>query len=181
MPTTTLDPSFLAPTRIILFGKVFSGLSVNTVSSAAPSAAASSIAATLTGLSGGAQVARIFSFSYEGQYQKLPWPMLFVVSGPGTALPATPAIDDAGLEAQDWDFASDILAWPVDKADNAICLDLLIGRFDDVLLGQVALAQDDATARSALASRSAATSRSAAVFRSAATFRSAMIGPHQDR
>src|SRR5688572_5040014 len=91
------EETFFDPTRIVLFGKRFNGLSVQQAAIAraagpAPGAAASPLRAAIQNLASGASVARIFSFSYEGYYQKLPWPMLFVVSGPGIAPSSTPSV-----------------------------------------------------------------------------------------
>ena len=130
--------------------------------------------------------ARIYGFSFEGHYYKLPRPLLFLVRGDGHARapedPPAATGDDrqfntrfTGIEGKDWQFGSDILVWAVDKHDIAVCLDLEIGRYEQVLLQWFIASEEEAANRSASASRSATSSRSAASFRSAA------LGPHQGR
>jgi hypothetical protein len=137
--------------------------------------------------------ARIYGFSFEGHYYKMPRPLLFLVRGDGRSrvpedLPAAPGGSRAfntrftGIEGKDWQFADDIRVWAVDKHDIAICLDLEIGNYEQVLLESTLDAQEEMGARSAGASRSAGSSRSRAMaLRSAGSFRSAGHGPHQDR
>jgi hypothetical protein len=181
------------PTRIVLFGKPFPGLQAVAPKSAAgasafqqalakaAAAAAAAAAPKQKGGAAGCSVARIFSFAYEGRYYKLPWPMLFLVGGVGVAPGKTPSAAVTGIEGQDWTFSVDILAWSVDRYDIAICLDMLVGRYEDLLLGPDGLLQDDAAPRTAAISRSATAARTATAFRTAATARTAMIGPHQER
>ena len=89
--------------------------------------------------------ARIYSFSFEGHYYKMPRPLLFLVHGPGRSrVPEDLPPDNGGerqfntrfvgIEAKDWHFGSDIQVWAVDKHDIAICLDIEIGVYDQVLL-----------------------------------------------
>ncbi len=137
--------------------------------------------------------ARIYGFSFEGHYYKMPRPLLFLVRGGGRSrvpedLPAAAGGSRAfntrftGIEGKDWQFADDIRVWAVDKHDIAICLDLEIGNYEQVLLELTLDAQEEMGARSAGAARSAGSSRSRAMaLRSAGSFRSAGHGPHQDR
>lgn len=131
--------------------------------------------------------ARIYGFSFEGHYYKLPRPLLFLVRGDGHARapedpPAATGGDRefstrfTGIEGKDWQFGSDILVWAVDKHDIAVCLDLEIGRYEQVLLQWFIASEEEAAAN-----RSASASRSALSSRSAASFRSAALGPHQGR
>lgn len=175
------------PTRIVLFGKPFPGLQAVAPKSATGASAfqqalakAAAAAKPKSG-AGGGSVARIFSFAYEGRYYKLPWPMLFLVSGTAVAPSNNPSVAVTGVEGQDWTFSTDILAWSVDRYEIAICLDMLVGRYEDLLLGPDGLLQDDAAQRTAAISRSATAARTATAFRTAATARTAMIGPHQER
>ena len=134
--------------------------------------------------------ARIYGFSYEGHYYKLPRPLLFLVQGPGQS--RAPENSTAtgefstrftGIEGKDWQFGSDIRVWAVDRHDIAVCLDLEIGKYDEILLQSMIALQEEGTARgTAMSTRSASQSRGTAMAtRSAASFRSAMIGPHRDR
>ena len=89
-----------------------------------------------------------------------------------------------GVEGKDWQFANDIRVWAVDKHDIAVCLDIEIGKYEQVLLESMIIAsQEDGGTRTAMASRGTAmASRGTAMAtRSAASFRSAMVGPHQER
>ena len=127
--------------------------------------------------------ARIYGFSFEGHYYKLPRPSLFLVRGEGRK----GSLDEAGpggrgfstrlvgVEAKDWHFGSDIRVWAVDRYDIAVCLDVEIGSYDEVLLQWLTDGDDDGAFRGAAAGRGAAASRGAASFRGAA------LGPHQDR
>ena len=137
--------------------------------------------------------ARIYGFSFEGHYYKMPRPLLFLVRGDGrsrgrriAAAGGARAFNTrfTGIEGKDWQFANDIQVWAVDKHDIAVCLDLEIGSYEQVLLQSMIIAsQEEGAARSAFASRGTAmASRSTAMSsRSAASFRSAMLGPHQER
>jgi hypothetical protein len=130
--------------------------------------------------------ARIYGFSFEGHYYKMPRPLLFLVRGDNarSRIPEETAAGGerqfntrfTGVEGKDWQFGSDIRVWAVDKHDIAVCLDLEIGRYDEVLLQSFTAGQEESGFRSAAASRSALASRSSAV-----SFRSAVVGPHQDR
>ena len=123
--------------------------------------------------------ARIYSFSFEGHYYKLPRPLLFLVSGTpvqpqgsgtGQGNPDFFNTCETGLPAKEWNFSDDILAWKVDRKDIAVCLDIEIGDYEGLLLNPMA-------AR-ALGSRSDMASRSD--MNSRGSFRSDMVGPHQN-
>ena len=129
--------------------------------------------------------ARIYSFSFEGHYYKLPRPLLFLVSPGGfrpddTRAGASNGIPPfntklVGIEAKDWQFADDILVWAVDKRDLAVCLDLEVGPYQEVLLdSQVAFEEE-------MASRGSPGSRGSAASRGSASFRGSILGPHQGR
>lgn len=139
---------------------------------------------TLRQAEDGGLFARIYGFSFEGHYYKLPRPLLFLVHDVGSS--RDPEEPDSGgwrqfntrfvgVEGKDWQFGSDIRVWAVDKHDIAICLDLDIGSYDQVLLQSLTAGQEES------AFRTAATTRTAATSRTAATFRTAAVGPHQDR
>ena len=68
-----------------------------------------------------------------------------------------------------------IRVWAVDKHDLAVCLDIEVGNYEQILLESMVAFQEETASRSAMAGRSAMASRSAA------SFRSAMVGPHRER
>jgi len=96
--------------------------------------------------------ARIYGFSYEGDYFDLPSPTLFLVHGDGELVsqdknatagkhgfpsnlsraPRDPSI--GGMAAADFQFADDIRVWDYDKADYTIRMDVATGMFEQVLL-----------------------------------------------
>lgn len=156
---------------------------------------------------GEAQIfARIYSFSYEAHYYRLPRPLLFLVSGNGErvddgdgpasdpgrstsnqAAKARPerqrpfSLAASGLEARDWRFSSDIRVWTVDRKDLAVCLDVEIGNYQEILLESM-IGADSGDERAAR-SRGDVAGRGAGSFRGdvAGSFRGDMIGPHQNK
>jgi hypothetical protein len=135
--------------------------------------------------------ARIYSFSFEGHYYKLPRPLLFLVYGDGTYAGTSSIVrhpeEDAskrvrgfntkfaGIESRDWHFADDIKVWQVDRRDMAVCLDVEVGPYQEVLLdSMVAFEEDRAT-------RGPGSSRGSFASRGSMSFRGSMVGPHQDR
>jgi hypothetical protein len=99
-----------------------------------------------------ARFARIYGFSYEGDYFDLPSPTLFLVHGDGDLVsqdnntgtgqpgfpsnlsraPRDPSV--GGMAAADFQFADDIRVWDYDKADYTIRMDVATGMFEQVLL-----------------------------------------------
>lgn len=142
--------------------------------------------------------ARIYSFSFEGHYYNLPRPLLFLVYGDGAVnnarRPEEPRVAGGvpfntkfiGIEAKDWIFSDDIRMWQVDKKDLAVCLDVEVGNYQEVLLDSMVAFEEETASRGAVAgrgavaSRGAAASRGAVASRGAASFRGAMVGPHQE-
>lgn len=124
--------------------------------------------------------ARIYGFSFEGHYYKMPRPVLFLVQGEGHSRKPEEVVTNGvrdfatsftGIEGKDWQFGSDILVWVVDKQDIAVCLDLEIGRYEQVLLESLVAAQEDG----------ASVGSNSGVSRNAASFRGKGWGAHQDR
>ncbi len=94
--------------------------------------------------------ARVYGFSYEGDYFDLPSPTLFLVHGDGelasqkgkdqsednpsnrSRAPRDPSI--GGMAAANFQFADDIRVWNYDKADYTIRMDVASGMFEQVLL-----------------------------------------------
>jgi hypothetical protein len=148
--------------------------------------------------------ARIYSFSYEGHYYRLPRPLLFLVNKPGkpvggdsTSEAVTEAAAQAlggsgrsefkprgfpkkfsakltGVEARDWNFSEDILVWAVDRKDLAVCLDVEIGNYQEILL-------DSMIASDRRDEDRATRSRGDIIGRGAGSFRGDIIGPHQNK
>lgn len=95
----------------------------------------------------GAQIAKIYGYSYEGCYYDLARPTLFLVHGDGEPLtqvsPAAPAAHPAraprdpsetGVSVADFQFADDIRFWSYDKGDFSIRMDVTTGMLEDILL-----------------------------------------------
>ena len=84
------------------------------------------------------RLARIYGFSYLGNYYKLSSPPILRVVGPGQ--PIKPgfapenSMDILGVEFKDEDFVAGISMWPVDHLDAAVRIDITIGWYRDVLL-----------------------------------------------
>jgi hypothetical protein len=198
MTSPSIDPSiesFLSPTRIYLFGKTFSNLTYTPTSTGGgttpdPSQSPGPVSRALDDVGSAGKFARIYGFSYEGHYYKLPRPVLFLVSGTGsTAGPDTTATGTSrefstggtGVEGKDWRFGTDIRVWVVDRNDVAVRLDVEVGRYDEVLLQPLAAGWDESGLRGHLMARDAADFRGHLNARSAADFRGGGLGPHQAR
>ena len=131
--------------------------------------------------------ARIYGFSYEGHYYKLPRPLLFLVDDNMRGAEDNPPTSEfstrfTGVEGKDWQFGGDNSVWAVDRHDIAICHDLEVGTYDRVLLLATIASEEEAAARgTSMTTRSSAASRSAISGRSSASFRSSIIGAHRDR
>jgi hypothetical protein len=119
--------------------------------------------------------ARIYGFSYEGHYYKMPRPQLFLVRDEGhSRVPEEPGADYrqfntrfVGVEARDWQFGNDIRVWAVDKHDIAVRCDLEVGTYNKVLLESLAAGPEESAFRGKWYARSAGTFQS-------------MLGPHQE-
>lgn len=95
-----------------------------------------------------AKLARIMSFSYQGELFDLAKPTIFLVHGDGTraenvdgvspeqlSLRKRPTFTErSGLVGQKGAFAPDIFVWIYDRADFTVRLDTETGSFDQVLL-----------------------------------------------
>lgn len=104
-----------------------------------------------------ARLARIYGFSFEGAFQELPAPAIFLVHGEGTsatqwmesngdgeiiaanapgrlASRAPNEPDLSGTASADFQIADDIRVWPYDKSDYSIRLDVTTGQLDQILL-----------------------------------------------
>lgn len=151
--------------------------------------------------------ARIYSFSFEGHYYRLPRPLLFLVSGQGDpgVDPAKPTQrghrrpdDDqgdptyagrheafktkfSGVVGEDWQFSDDVRVWAVDRKDLAVCLDVEIGNYQEILLQPMSRGGGGPPSRGDMVSRGDITGRGDGSSRAGGgAFRGDMIGPHQN-
>jgi len=81
----------------------------------------------------GAQLAMIYGYSYQGQYQALMQPALFLVHGAGSSTSGGKTAS-MGLIAKDFEFESDIVFWDYDRADFSLRLDIDSGPLERILL-----------------------------------------------
>ncbi len=111
--------------------------------------------------------ARIYSFSYEGHYYKLPRPLLFLVNGKGERLEEKDGDPGAlkfntkltGVEARDWRFSNDLRVWAVDKKDLAVCLDVEVANYEQLLLDSMIAFEEDMATRGSATARGSASAR----------------------
>jgi hypothetical protein len=75
-------------------------------------------------------LARIYAFSFEGQFYTLPKPMIFLVHGNGD----DPMTDTGLANTSNIDFEAGIKRWNCDKDDVMLRADVVIGTLDDVLI-----------------------------------------------
>lgn len=139
-------------------------------------------------------LARIYSFSYEGHYYKLPRPLVYLVWGDGEdpetqkgkSASSTFSTRDTGLASKGFRFGRDIRAWKMDRLDISVAIDIEVGKLENILIEPVfmVLEQDSAGSgggsRMAMASRMAMNSRMAMSSRMAMASRMSMVGPHQE-
>jgi hypothetical protein len=193
MPFPNIDPAietFLEPTRIFLFGKPFptlvydprpmgpefEALNVPAAGAELPMPPGRVEQALRQAAEADGIFARIYGFSYEGHYYKMPRPLLFLVRGEEdrSRMPEEPGGDYrqfntrfVGVEARDWQFGNDIRVWAVDKHDIAVRVDVEIGTYNKVLLESVAAGPEESAFRGKYYARSAASFQG-------------MFGPHQE-
>jgi hypothetical protein len=76
--------------------------------------------------------ARIYGFSYEGQYFEMVRPAIFLLSGNGTEVPDS--LEGTGLAAKPPGFRSDLFYWRLDQSDFSVRLDVEVGQLERILL-----------------------------------------------
>ena len=153
--TDRFGETLLAPSMIRMFGRVFEGLTIDEKSLRVLTSSngktvnpfiRNPLVDKLTpvddkklnpeGLT--AQLARIYGFSYEGNYYKLARPTVFLVHGPGQeVLPGQNpglSLSILGVEFKDQVFADGVLMWAYDKIDMSIRIDISSGQLEDILL-----------------------------------------------
>jgi hypothetical protein len=133
-----MPETLLAASEIKLYGRVVGGLAVDVKGH---TSLGNNLFVKKQLEASNARFARIYAFSFEGQYYVLPKPAIFLVHGDGAA-----AKDVPGVAARDWDFLTDIKAWSYDKADFSIRLDIETGPLDKILL-EDAVKPDHASAQ----------------------------------
>ena len=131
-----MPETLLAASETKLFGRILSGLAVDV---SGHTGLGDNLFVKKQLEAADAQFARIYAFTFEGQYYVLPKPAIFLVHGDGVA-----ADDVPGVAAKDWNFVDDIRAWSYDKADFSIRLDIETGPLDKILLEE-ALKSDHAS------------------------------------
>ena len=126
-----------------LFGRVFTGLTIGDLglNPASNNPLQTMIAANASNPETQPRLARIYGFSYLGNYFKLAEPLVFMVFGDGTPIPSgypTPDIpvDDLGVESKGMDFADGVRMWLADQSDVALRVDITIGWLSDILLSE---------------------------------------------
>ncbi len=77
-------------------------------------------------------LARIFGFEFEGTYQDLPTPALFLLEGGGRKVEGTTESGDR--------LPSGMKVWSCDKNDISVRLDVATGPFGEILVGATRLA-----------------------------------------
>jgi hypothetical protein len=124
-----MPETLLAASETKLYGRVVSGLAVDV---SGHTSLGDNLFVKKQLEASNARFARIYAFSFEGQYYVLPKPAIFLVHGDGVA-----AKDVPGVAARDWDFLTDIKAWSYDKADFSVRLDIETGPLDKILLEEM--------------------------------------------
>jgi hypothetical protein len=172
-PTPTPDPEYLqetlfASSTIRLFGREFVGLEIGKLG-----LIPNSNAPLLTSLArdrNDIRLARIYGYSYQGNYYKLLEPTVFLVHGDG--FPVTAGQDPIrlgiiGVEFKDEVFAKHVKMWPADQLDMAVRIDITVGWLQDILLDGVAAPANNVTA-SDISARAEAVGRAEAMGRAEA-------------
>ena len=121
--------SLLSPSSVLMFGRVLSDLKLSG-SSTAGSGTSGFLSKQVSAK--GAGLARIYGFSFDGQYIDLAPPAIFLVHGNGSK--PDRSLDLSGIPFTDEEFATDIMVWTYDKSDLSIRLDPLSGTLEDILL-----------------------------------------------
>ena len=129
MADPRLGETLLAPRLIRLFGRKFEGLELRPLAEADLKKLKGPPFANLLNEAlyrPGAGLARIYGFSYEGRYYKLPSPQIFVVHGDGVEVKPgfdpTESFGISGVEYKAEYFAEGVFMWPYDQADHRATL-----------------------------------------------------------
>lgn len=118
--------SLLSSSSILIFGRILDDLVLN------PTAVVDNDSFISKQLSSDdARFARIYGYSFEGQYVDIIPPAIFLVHGDGDV---PEGVEGTGLAFTDDTFSPDIRSWSYDQSDFSIRLDSLTGPFEDILL-----------------------------------------------
>ncbi len=205
MPETLLSPS-----QVKLYGREFDGFTIGKLGAEQvdPNPGTTAASCKTSGeptpdpsfdlltnqlLRDGATFARIYGFTYEGNYYALPRPAVFLVHGAGRPVepgwPDTPTlgVDTSGTANRDWAFDREIKYWEYDRVNYSLRCDIVTGTLDEILIdatcrsGSNMSSRSDMASRSDLASRSDMTARSDMTSRSDLTARSDLTSRHRIR
>ena len=129
MPTTPTTSDRLASgSAVRLFGRLIEGVTIDSKKLAASISGGTKLLSNQP--NGDVHLARIYAFSFEGQFHTLPRPTLFLVQGVGAD-----AKTDTGLaEISNVCFEAGIMVWLSDTDDVVLRGDIVIGTIDDVLI-----------------------------------------------
>jgi hypothetical protein len=133
----------LSPGEVRLFGRPFTGLAIGDL--AVGASANNQLAAAIRAARQEHRplgLARIYGFSYLGNYFKLPEPAVFLVFDDGQELPPdapgqSAPIGLSGVEFSSGVFAEGVRMWVVDQLDMIVRLDIHIGWVKDLLLEEM--------------------------------------------
>ncbi len=142
----------LAGGVIHLFGRPFTGLQIGDI--ALPATVSHQLATSLRIAEAEGRkpsLARIYGFSHQGSYRKLPEPLIFLVFAAGVPAPSGSLDPDAspeivGVNQTGRAFAEDVQMWTCDRLDMALRIDVRIGWFKDLLLDEAGRDDSDADA-----------------------------------
>ncbi len=161
-PVSGLDETLLASSQIRLFGRDFVGLTLNLEALAAlqggdPSPRKNPLTDKLQkGLD--PRLARIYGFSFDGNYFKLVKPYVYLVHGDGIEIKERSDIANVGVEIKDAEFLIGVKMWHYDKVDFSVRIDIVSGWLEEILLdaclGSASnITATDVTGRADLAAR----------------------------
>lgn len=85
--------------------------------------------------------ARIYAFTYEGNYYELPRPCIFLVHGDGEPVSGD-SVDATGVAGHDWSLSTDVRMWEYDKGDFSLRLEVDSGPLEQILLEATIHAQN---------------------------------------
>jgi hypothetical protein len=134
-----LGEGLFAPATVRLFGRRFDGLEIKDLG-LNPASNNPLVLSLLkrTELDKSKQLARIYGFSYQGNYYKMSTPAVFLVYGEGEEVVAgyqdAITLSKMGVEFKDAVFSKEVRVWPADQLDVAVRIDITIGWLSDVLL-----------------------------------------------
>ena len=146
-----LGETLFAPSTIRMFGRLFTGLTVGELG-LSPHANAPLLAALQKlnpeQIKHCLKLARIYGYSYQGNYFKLAEPAVFLVYDEGMSVTAGQIpipMDEIGVELKDEVFASEIRMWTADGLDMGVRIDISIGWMKELLLNDGMAPADNVT------------------------------------